>query len=478
MNKKMILYVLGKLLLVCGALLVLPLIISVIYKENTYMSFIIPIGMLFILGTLLCLKKPKNNNFYACEGFIIVGLSWILISFFGSLPFVISGEIPSMIDAFFETVSGFTTTGSSILENVEELSYGMLFWRSFTHWIGGMGILVFVLIFLPSDGRSLYILKAESPGPQVGKLVSKVKFTARILYLIYLLMTLTEIIFLLFDMPVFDAVVNSFATAGTGGFAIKSASIGAYSDYSQIVIGVFMLLFGINFNFFFLILIKNFKKAFKMEEVFWYLGIILVSTILIAVNIYFTIGGSLAIILKDSFFQVSSIITTTGFATTDFNLWPALSQVILVLLMFIGACAGSTGGGMKVSRFVLIVKSIRRNIKKLVHPKSISNIRFEGGVVDDDVVHGALNYFACLIFIFIFCLIIIAFDNKDFVTNFTAVSACINNIGPGLGEVGPMGNYNDYSDLSKIILSMAMLVGRLEIFPILMLFSPKIWLNK
>lgn len=478
MNKKMILYVLGKLLLVCGALLVLPLIISVIYKENTYMSFIIPIGMLFILGTLLCLKKPKNNNFYAREGFIIVGLSWILISFFGSLPFVISGEIPSMIDAFFETVSGFTTTGSSILENVEELSYGMLFWRSFTHWIGGMGILVFVLIFLPSDGRSLYILKAESPGPQVGKLVSKVKFTARILYLIYLLMTLTEIIFLLFDMPVFDAVVNSFATAGTGGFAIKSASIGAYSDYSQIVIGVFMLLFGINFNFFFLILIKNFKKAFKMEEVFWYLGIILVSTILIAVNIYFTIGGSLAIILKDSFFQVSSIITTTGFATTDFNLWPALSQVILVLLMFIGACAGSTGGGMKVSRFVLIVKSIRRNIKKLVHPKSISNIRFEGGVVDDDVVHGALNYFACLIFIFIFCLIIIAFDNKDFVTNFTAVSACINNIGPGLGEVGPMGNYNDYSDLSKIILSMAMLVGRLEIFPILMLFSPKIWLNK
>ena len=341
MNKKMIFYVLGKLLLVLSVLLVIPFLVSFYYKENIsndkiIIAYLIPIGISLILGLLLTIIKPKKKDFFAREGFVIVGLSWVVMSIVGALPFYISGEIPNYIDALFETVSGFTTTGASILQDIEAMSRSLLFWRSFTHWVGGMGVLVFILAIMPSDGRNIHILRAESPGPQVGKLVSKLNFTARILYLIYGIMTIVQIVSLLLGgMPLFDAVVNSFATAGTGGFGIKADSIGGYNNYCQIVIGIFMLLFGINFNFFYLILIKRFKQAFKCEEVFWYLGILCLATITIFINLYFSIGGSLGIILKDSFFQVSSIMTSTGFSTTNFDLWPWFSKTILVVIMFI-----------------------------------------------------------------------------------------------------------------------------------------------
>lgn len=499
MNKRMILYIIGKLLIVVALLMVLPLIASIIYHftngENlNLLAFVIPMALLVGLGFFLSFKKPKDNDIFAREGFVLVGLSWIIISLFGALPFVISGEIKSFFDAFFETVSGFTTTGASILngDEIEALSHGMLFWRSFTHWIGGMGILVFVLIFIPSDGKNIFIMKAESPGPQFGKLVSKINFSARILYIIYLGLTLLQIIILVCGgMDLFDAIVNSFSTAGTGGFAIKADGIAGYNNFCQVVIAVFMMLFGINFNFFFLLLMGKFKQAFKMEEVFTYIGIVVFSTVVIAINLFIVTGNSLAIILKDSFFQVSSIITTTGFSNTDFNLWPEFSRMILIILMFVGACAGSTCGGIKVSRFIILIKSIKRNIKKMLHPKSISNISFESGILDEETISGTSNYFALMIILFAFCVLLLSLDpfnvpanmipiegiNK-FTTNFTAAASCINNIGPGLNLVGPSGSYCFYSDFSKIILSIAMLIGRLEIYPLLLLFSPKVWKNK
>lgn len=456
-------------------LLLLPLFVSLGYKEASALSFVLTIGILLITSIILVFKKPQNTKIYAKEGFVIVGLSWIVMSLFGALPFFISGEIPNYIDALFETISGFTTTGASILTNVETMGKGMLFWRSFTHWIGGMGVLVFVLAILPNSETSMHLLRAESPGPQVGKLVSKVKFTARILYGIYIVMTLIQIIFLICGgMPLFDSIVNSFATAGTGGFGIKNDSIGGYSVYSQVVIGIFMLLFGINFNIFYLFLIKEAKQALKSEELRWYLGIVFASVIIIALNIYSSVG-SFQVALKDSFFQVSSIITTTGFATTNFDLWPTLSKTILVILMFVGACAGSTGGGIKVSRIVILFKSIKREIKNLLHPKSISVIRFEQKPLDEVVVRSVTNYFALILMLFVVALLIVSIDGFSFLTNFSAVAACINNIGPGLDIVGPIGNYSSFSYLSKIVLSLSMLIGRLEIFPILMLFNPSTW---
>ena len=479
MNRRMIFYVLGKLLIVLAFLLLFPLLVSFIYTEELYMSYIIPICISLVLGFLLCFKKPKKTTFFAKDGFVIVGLSWILISLIGALPFVISGEIPNYIDAVFETVSGFTTTGSSILKDVEAMSHSLLFWRSFTHWVGGMGVLVFVLAIIPSEGRNIHILRAESPGPQVGKLVSKTNFTARILYIIYTVMTLIQIILLLIGkMPVFDAIVNSLATAGTGGFGIKADSIGGYNTYCQVVIGIFMMLFGINFNFYYLLLIKKFKQAFKSEEVFCYIGIIFVATCLIALNLYYTVGGSLAIIFKDAFFQASSIITTTGFTIVNFDLWPLFSKIVLILLMFSGGCAGSTSGGLKVSRIVILFKSCCNYIKKLVHPNLITNVHFEGGTIDDEVVKGIGNYFAVFIMILLACLLLISFDNFSFTTSFTAVLTCLNNVGPGLEVVGPAGSFADFSYFSKIVLSFAMLIGRLEIFPMLIIFSPKAWLNK
>lgn len=480
MNFRMIFNNIGKILLIEAALLFFPLLVSLIYKETNQYAYLITIGALLCVGVLLCLIRPKTTKIYAREGFILVGLSWIVMSLFGSLPFVISQEIPSFVDALFETISGFTTTGASILTNVEGLSKSMLFWRSFTHWIGGMGVLVFILAILPnSEGQNIYILRAESTGPQVGKLVSKVRFTARILYLIYLGLTLLEVIFLLFGGNSFyDSLVTSLATAGTGGFGIYNDSIMSFNSYSQIVIGVFMLIFGINFNIFYLILIGRIAQAFKSEELRWYVGVIVFSTIAIAINLTLSMEYAFHIALKDSFFQVSSIITTTGFATADFNLWPNLSKYILLILMFVGACAGSTGGGMKVSRFVILFKSLKREIKKLVHPNSVSNITFEGSTVDENVVKGVNGYFGIMMCIIFASLIVLSFDKLDFETNFTAIIACVNNIGPGFSLVGPMGNYSCFNDFSKIILSALMLIGRLEIYPILLLFMPKVWFNK
>ncbi len=475
-------------------LLLFPLAVSFIYKEGTYLSYIIPIGALILISIFFGVKKPEKSTIYAKEGFIIVGFSWIIMALFGALPFVISGQIPNYIDAVFETSSGLSTTGSSILTNVEALSKSMLFWRSFTHWIGGMGVLVFILAIMPlSDARSIYILRAESPGPQVGKLVSRVKVTARILYLIYIALTILQIIFLSFgDMDFYEAVVHSIATAGTGGFAIKNTGLACYSAYSQIVITIFMVLFGINFNIFYFLLIGNFKQIFKNEEFKYYIGIYATASLIIALNLFFTMGnvmdnlaglninyGNFGTSLKHSCFQVATVMTTTGFSTADFNSWPMLSKTILGLLMFVGASAGSTGGGIKVSRFVIAFKSVIRNIKKLLHPNSVESIKFDGKLLDEDVVRGTNNYFITIAAIFIVCLFLISFDKGgDFETNFTAVTACLNNIGPGFGKVGAAGNYAFYSYFSKIVLTFAMLIGRLEIYPILLLFYPKTYIRR
>lgn len=479
MNFKMVFHTIGNILKIEALLLILPLIVSLIYKEGTYLSFLITIGSLFLVGFLLSIKKPKNTVIYAREGFVIVGASWIIMSLFGALPFVLSGEIPNFIDALFETVSGFTTTGATILKEVEPLTKGILFWRSFTHWIGGMGVLVFVLAILPNtNGDSIHLLRAESPGPQVGKIVSKVRFTARILYCIYVAMTLIQIIFLVCgEMDLYEAIVHSFSTAGTGGFGIKNDSIASYSVYSQIIITVFMVLFGINFNIFYLLLLGNIKSVLKNEELRWYLGIIVAATIIITINIVSLVGNVGTAILQ-SVFQVSSIITTTGFFTADFEMWPTLSQTILVLLIFIGASAGSTGGGLKVSRIIIMIKSIKREVKTLLHPKSVSSVKFEGKPLDESVVKGTNVYFLTYIVIFVVALLVISLDNLSFATNFTTIATCINNVGPGLDLIGPTDNFSCFSGFSKLVLSMTMLIGRLEIFPILMLFNYKTYANK
>ena len=467
-------------------LMLIPLIATIVYKETNYWCFLIPSAILFSFGFLLSLIKNDRKTIYAKEGFVLVGLSWIIMSLFGCLPFIISGAIPSFIDAFFETVSGFTTTGASIITNIDTWNDGsksLLLWRSFTHWIGGMGVLVFILAILPSsEGQNIFILKAESTGPQVGKLVSKIKVTARILYLIYLSMTIIEMILLSIDMPIYDAIVHSLATAGTGGFGIRSNSMGYYSSYCQVIVSIFMFLFGINFNIFYLLLIGKIRQVLKSEEVWWYFGIVLTSILLITVNLYYSadqLYNNLLVALRDSLFQVTSIISTTGFATADFITWPSFSQFILFLLMFIGGCAGSTGGGIKVSRIAILFKSLRREFKKIFHPNSVSNIRFEGTTLEENVVKGVCNYFSLIIIILFAGTLILSLNGFDFQTNFTAMTSCINNIGPGLGSiVGPMGSYANFNWFSKLVLTLAMLIGRLEIYPILILFNPKVWMNK
>ena len=402
------------------------------------------------------------------------------LSLFGALPFVLSKEIPHYIDALFETISGFTTTGASILNDVESMSKSMLFWRSFTHWIGGMGVLVFVLAILPnSEGQYIFLLKAESTGPQVGKLVSKVRFTARILYIIYFGLTLLEVVMLLLGKnSLYEAIVMSFGTAGTGGFGIYADSIGSFNTYSQIVIAVFMMIFGINFNLYYLAIIGKIKQAIKSEELRWYLAVIAVSTILITTNLVVNLNQSFGVALKDAYFQVSSIMTTTGYATVDFNLWPTFSKVILVMIMFVGGCAGSTGGGIKVSRIVILFKNLKREVQKLLHPNSVSPIKMEGEVIDTGVVKGVNVYFAFIIILLFAGTLLVSFDDLDFTSTFTGVIACINNIGPGLNMVGPMGNFDCFSYFSKCILSILMLIGRLEVYPILILFLPKTWTGK
>lgn len=481
MNRRVVFYHVGRLLQIEAALLLLPLLVSVIYREKSFYSFIITAAVTWLVGflfTKLCRKKD-STTLYVREGFAIVALAWVMMSLAGALPFFISGEIPSYVDSFFETVSGFTTTGASILPNVEALSKGMLFWRSFTHWVGGMGVLVFVMAIFPQEsGRSIHIMRAEMPGPIVGKLVPKIKDTAKILYLIYIVITFIQIIFLVAGrMPLFDSVIHSFGTAGTGGFGIKADSIAGYSPYLQWVITIFMLIFGINFNLFYLLIIRRFKSVLKSTELWCYIAIVVVSTAAISINIYSSYSG-IAETVRTAAFQVSSIITTTGYATTDFNLWPGLSKMILVTLMFIGGCAGSTAGGFKLSRVIILFKSTFRDLRQTMRPRSVSSVKLEGKTLDKQTIEGVRGYLAIYTIIFFILAVLLSIENLDFETTMTSVVATFNNVGPGLGGVGPASSFASFSDPAKILLSIAMLLGRLEIYPLLLAFSPALWRKK
>lgn len=476
MNYRMVLNILGKVFLLEAFLLIFPMVIGIYYNENTLTAYLIPMAVLVLLGAPFSLLRVKDKSIYAKEGFVVVSLAWILMSAIGAVPFVISGAIPSYVDALFETVSGFTTTGSTVIPNVEVISKSILFWRALTHWVGGMGVLVFVLALTPGyNSGGMHVLRAESPGPTVGKLVSKLSFTARILYAIYFGMTVILIILLLVGgMPLFESVVHAFATAGTGGFGVKGDSFASYGTYHQVVVAVFMLLFSINFNVYYLILIGNVKKAFKSEEFKAYMIIIFVATLSIALNIL-TQVGNFGEALKHSFFQVTSISSTTGFASTDFQTWPDLSKSIIMVLMIIGACAGSTGGGIKVSRLVILVKSVWADLKRMLHPSAVVAVKFENEPLAKETERNVHSYFTIYVLIVAVCSLILCLDVNDFLTNFSATLSCMGNIGPGFNLVGPMANFALYSPLSKILLSLLMLVGRLEIFPIILLFTPRTW---
>ncbi len=479
MNYRIVCNILGKVLLAEALLLLLPMGTALLYHESA-LPFLYTILPLLALGGGLNLIKPQSGDFFAREGFVTVGLSWISMSAFGALPFVFSGEIPHYVDALFETISGFTTTGASILENVELMGRGCMFWRLFTHWVGGMGVLVFIAAILPISGdHYIHIMRAEVPGPEVSKLVPRARKTARILYMIYFMLTAMETILLLFGgMNFYDALLHAFATAGTGGFSTRAASIGAYnSTYIEMVVATFMMLFGCNFNLYYLILMGQGLAVFKSEELRVYLGIIAVSVLVIAGNITSKVGG-FAQGLRYAYFQVATIISTTGFSTADFNLWPELSRWILVLLMFVGGCAGSTGGGLKVSRIIILFKSYLHELKQLILPTRVKRIWFEGKAISDQTVHSVLVFFQVYLFITFLSVLVLTLDGRDLITNFTASLACISNIGPGLGAVGPNGNYAFFSDLSKLVLSLEMLLGRLEVFPVLFLFAPSVWKRK
>ncbi len=479
MNIRMVLRILGHVLGAEAVLMLLPLLVCLIYGENPFPFLICVLG-LGVITALLWLIKPRSRSLFAREGFLAVSLAWVLVSLAGAVPFVLGGAIPSYIDALFETVSGFTTTGASILRDVESLPRGLLFWRSFTHWIGGMGVLVFIMAVLPMAGdRSMHLMRAEVPGPSVGKLVPRVRHTALLLYAIYLTLTILEIVFLLAGgMPLFDSLVHAFGTAGTGGFAIKNASIAAYgSPYLQGVIGVFMLLFGVNFNLYFLLLMRDFKQVLKSEELRVYLLIVAASVGMITLNILPAVGGA-GTAFREAFFQVSSIITTTGYATADYTLWPTFSQTILFLLMVIGACGGSTGGGMKISRLIILVKKCGRELIRLVHPRAVSTVRLDGKAVDSQTSHDVGIFFIAYMGIVGGMTLLVSLDGFDFTTTISAVTACMSNIGPGLGVVGPSGNFADFSILSKLLLSVTMLLGRLEIFPLLLTLTPVIYRKK
>lgn len=479
MNRSIVKFIIGKILRIEAVLMLAPLVVSFIYKEDSLyqFSFLIVILALVLTSYLLCRGEVNKRQMYAKEGFVIVSLSWIVLSFFGSLPFVISGDIPSFIDAFFETSSGFTTTGSSILTDVEVLAHSMLFWRSFTHLVGGMGVLVFALAVMPQTGsESVHIMKAEVPGPVFGKVVAKLSSSARILYLIYLSMAAVMVILLLFGgMSFFDALLHAFGTAGTGGFGVRNGSLLTYdSAYIDFVISVGMILFGINFNLYFLILIGHIKEAFTSEELRWYFAIIGSAIILICLNIY-TTYETIGVMVRDVFFSVSSIITTTGFSTVDFGNWPLFSRMILLLLMFFGGMAGSTAGGLKISRVALLVKSAIAEFKRMSQPNRIVVIKHENKTIEQDTLRSVVNYLLVYIVIFIGLVMIISLDFNNFESAFSSILATFNNIGPGLGEVGPMGGYSGLSNWSKVLLSFVMIAGRLEIFPIIILFSHRTW---
>ena len=476
MNYSMVFYILGHILKFESAFLMLPVIVGLLYGEDDVTAYLFVAALCLILGMILSRKRPESPSLYTREGFVTVALSWIIMSVFGAMPFVLSGDIPSYVDALFETISGFTTTGSSILADVETLSHANLFWRSFTHWIGGMGVFVFIMAILPLVGGStMNLMKAESPGPSVSKLVPHVKDTAKILYGMYLAITVAEIILLcIFGMPLFDSLCTAFGTVGTGGFGIKNSSIAAYSPALQNIVTIFMILSGINYSFYFLVLSKKIKDAFHIEEVRWYLLIILIAVIAIIYDIrslYPTLGET----ARHAFFQVGSIITTTGYATTDFDLWPSMSKTILVVLMFIGACAGSTGGGMKVSRLVILFKTIKKELSLISHPREVRKIRMDGHVVEHSILRGS-NVFLVIYFVVLLgSTLLVSIDEFDFTTNFTAVVSALNNIGPGLNLVGPTQNFSLFSPFSKVVLMFDMLAGRLELFPMMALLIPSTW---
>lgn len=476
MNYLIVKSIIGRVLYFEAAFMLLPCVTALIYQEYSGWSFVFTALLCVLFGAVLTRKKPKNTVFYVKEGFVSVALSWIVLSLMGGLPFLFSDVISNPIDALFETVSGFTTTGASILKDVEVLPHCMLMWRSFTHWIGGMGVLVFLLSFMEMHGGShMNLMKAESPGPSVSKLRPTVRSTAKILYIIYIVLTLVEILLLLAGgMPLFDSLTTSFGTAGTGGFGIKNDSIGGYSPYIQIVVTVFMILFGVNFNAYFLIWCRKFTQAFRMEEVRCYFGIIFASIAVITLNIAHLYSG-VGEALRHAAFQVGSIITTTGYATTDFNLWPQASRTILVLLMFIGACAGSTGGGIKVSRFIILIKTIKKELHTLLHPRSIRKLKLDGHTLEHEVVRSTNVFLIAYVLVFAFSILLISFDGLDMVTNFTGVSAALNNIGPGLELVGPTQNFSIFSNGAKLVLIFDMLAGRLELFPMLLLFVRETW---
>lgn len=476
MNSSIIRYILGQVLKVFSILLLLPCIVAVIYQEKEGFAFLAIALLCLISGFLMTIKKPANNIFYLKEGCITTALCWLLISIVGCIPFYLTGEFPSFIDAWFEAVSGFTTTGSSVLSDVEALSQCSMLWRSFIIWIGGMGVLVFILAIVPlSGGSNINLMRAESPGPSVGKLVPKIKHTARLLYGIYIFLTIVQFFLLIAGrMPIIEALNTSFATAGTGGFGIKNDSFASYSPYIQWVVTIFMLLFGVNFNAYYYMLYRDFKKAFSMEEVKYYFLIVAASIAFIFVSILDTCQSAFEALTHSSF-QVATIITTCGFATTDFNTWSAAAKFVLVLLMFIGACAGSTGGGIKVSRIVILIKSLCKELHSYIHPKSVKQIKFEGKTVEPETVHAINVYFTTFMVIFVGSVFLVSLEGKDLITNFTAVAATINNIGPGLELVGPTQNFGHFTDFTKLVLIFDMLVGRLELFPMLILFHPTIW---
>ena len=477
MNYRLVFRVTGLILLIEAALLLLPCGIALIYRENDVFCFLQPLIISIAAGLPLSRIPVKQKAMFAREGFVIVALSWVLFSLIGCLPFIISGAIPSFVDAFFETVSGFTTTGASILTDVESLSYSLKFWRCFTNWIGGMGILVFMLALTPlTGGSSVHILRAESTGPTVEKMTPKLSTTAKRLYFIYVGITLLQIVLLAFDMPLFDAVVNSLATAGTGGFSIFNDSIGHYSAYSQVIIGIFMYLFGINFSLYYLAIIGKPIQSLKNEELRVFGALVLFSVSVITGDLMLHgVFDSFGETLRHSFFQVGTIISTTGFATTDFNLWPEFSKALMVLLMFFGSCAGSTAGGMKISRIIIAFKAVLHDLHALIHPRSVKSVRLNGKVVSEDVVNRTVKFLLCYLMLFAVSVLVVSLDGKSFTTNFTAVAATLNNIGPGLDVVGPTGNFSSFSVLSKIVLTLDMLIGRLEVFPMLILLSPRTW---
>lgn len=488
-NYKNIFNTIGKILRVEAILMIFPLIVALIYQEpfeTTIIAFGVTAIAEFIIGCLLNIKKAQSHKILPRESFIIVSLSWLFVSLFGCFPLIISREIPNFFDAFFEMCSGFTTTGATILKDVEAMPHSILFWRSFSHWVGGMGVIVFILAILPDnkEGSNMHILRAESPGPQVGKLTSRISVTARILYLIYVAMTTIEFLLLVLGpdskMDLFSSITLSLGTAGTGGFAVLNDGIASYAPYSQYVIGIFMMLFGINFTLFYILLIGRFKSVIKNEELGIYISIILISVIIITTaltlnNIYDTFEEC----FRHAFFQVTSIISTTGYVTTDYTgqfPWPTICSMVLIFLMLTGPCAGSTGGGIKLSRISILCKSAVRKVKQMISPRKVELIKVSGAVIEEDVIQGAESFFVLYMIILFLCTMLISFDGKDLVTNFTASLSCISNIGPGIGNVvGPAGNFSEFSSFSKFILSITMITGRLELFPMMALFNIKTW---